>query len=97
MSVFSPLTLAREMGCSERHIRNLIASGDLRAFRLGQKLWRIPAEAVEEFKCRTMQSAASEEASSSSIETSKESGTVTRLAPLTRAKLNTLRRRSTPS
>ena len=45
----TPATLAEEWGCSERMIRNLIASGELRAFRLGQKLVRIPADAAEEY------------------------------------------------
>ncbi len=47
---FTPATLAREWGCSERHVRNLVAAGDLRAFRLGQKLLRIPADAVEDYR-----------------------------------------------
>ena len=34
MSVYTPAALAREWDCSERHIRNLIAAGQLRGFRL---------------------------------------------------------------
>lgn len=52
MTIFSPLTLAQEWGCSERHVRNLIASGQLAAFRLGGKLLRITPQAVEDFVCR---------------------------------------------
>jgi len=46
---YTPATLAEEWGCSERLIRNLIGTGELRAFLLGQRLVRIPAEAVEEY------------------------------------------------
>jgi excisionase family DNA binding protein len=47
-TVFSPKTLAKAWDCSDRHIRNLISRGELRAFRLGS-LIRIPADAVEDF------------------------------------------------
>ena len=49
MSVFTPAALAREWECSERHIRNLIAAGQLRAFYVGNKLLRIPEDAIAEF------------------------------------------------
>jgi excisionase family DNA binding protein len=94
--VFTPATLAQEWGCSERHVRNLVAAGQLRAFRLGSKLLRIPAEAVEEFACQHTASGTSEGSSPSSSGES-ESGTVTALEPLTRARLNALRRRSSQS
>lgn len=48
----TPATLAAEWRCSARHVRNLIELGELRAFRLGGKLLRIPADAVEEFERR---------------------------------------------
>jgi excisionase family DNA binding protein len=93
---FTPAMLAKEWACSERHIRNLVAAGQLRAFRLGGKLLRIPQDAVEEFQCRNTASDGSTDASASpGGET--ESGTVTRLEPLARARLNGLRQRSTPS
>jgi excisionase family DNA binding protein len=47
---FSPKTLAAHWYCSERHVRNLISRGDLRAFRLGDKLLRIPWEEVDRFE-----------------------------------------------
>ena len=96
MSVFTPAALAREWECSERHIRNLIAAGQLRAFRLGGKLLRISSEEAEAFKCRNTASDGSMDASASPGGP-QESDTVTRLEPLTRAKLNALRQRSTPS
>jgi excisionase family DNA binding protein len=97
MSVFTPAALAREWACSERHIRNLVAAGQLRAFRLGGKLLRISSEEAEAFKCRqTIASDGSMDASASpGGET--EGDTVTRLGPMTRARLNGLRRRSTQS
>ncbi len=92
--IFTPARLAKEWDCSERHIRNLINRGELRHFRLGGKLLRIPAEAVEEFECQHTASDDSEESSLSSITTPQEGGTVTRLAPRTRARLTELRRHS---
>jgi len=97
MSVFTPAALAREWACSERHIRNLVAAGQLRAFRLGGKLLRITAEAAEEFQCRQTT------ASDGSMDASASPGgkmvddTVTRLGPIERARLSALRRHSTPS
>src|SRR5262249_43946076 len=96
--VYSPATLAREWECSERHIRNLIVSGELRGFRLGKKLLRIPLAAVEEFLCRKdTRSDACAETSLSSFATAQGSGTVIRSEPLTRARLNGLRQRSMQS
>lgn len=45
-----PRQVAERWGCSERHVRNLIAAGQLRHFRLGGRLLRIPASAVEEYE-----------------------------------------------
>jgi excisionase family DNA binding protein len=97
LRVYTPAALAREWLCSERHIRNLVAAGQLRAFRLGGKLLRIPLESVQEFiACQNTASDGSTDGSASpGGET--ESGTVTRLGPMTRARLNGLRQRSTPS
>ena len=94
---YTPVTLAEEWGCSERHIRGLIANGKLRAFRLGSKLIRIPRAAVEEFECRNsnIESLDIEENSPSSSMTSEETDTVTRLTPMTRARLKGLLRQST--
>lgn len=50
-TVYTPATLATRWECSERHIRNLIESGALPAFRLGGKLLRIRREDVEAFEC----------------------------------------------
>jgi excisionase family DNA binding protein len=97
-AVYTPAMLATEWQCSERHIRNLIARGELRAFRLGGKLVRIPFDAVEEFlQCNRTDFNDCTVSSASSTPMETESGTVTALAPLTRAKLNALRQRSTQS
>ncbi|NMG39866.1 helix-turn-helix domain-containing protein [Chelativorans sp. ZYF759] len=44
--VFTPATLAERWHCSEQHVRNMIERGELRAFRLGEKLLRIRIEDV---------------------------------------------------
>lgn len=57
---FSPLKLrpltpeqvALRWGCSSNHVRNLIKRGDLRAFRLGERLLRVPIDAVEEYEAQ---------------------------------------------
>jgi len=94
--VYTPAALAREWMCSERHIRNLVAAGQLRAFRLGGKLLRISLEEAEAFKCRNTASDGSTDASASHG-MAEEPDTVTRLGPMTRARLNALRQRSTQS
>lgn len=43
---YTPASLAEEWACSERHVRNLIATGELEAFRLGEKLLRISEQVV---------------------------------------------------
>jgi excisionase family DNA binding protein len=52
MSVYTPAKLAERWECSERHIRNMLLSGELPYFRLGDKLLRIRSEDVEAFECR---------------------------------------------
>lgn len=47
---FTPRKLSERWECSERHVRNVIKQGRLRYFRLGEKLIRIPLEAVEEYE-----------------------------------------------
>ena len=51
-SVYTPAMLAERWECSERLVRNMITSGELPAFRLGEKLLRIRAEDVEAFECQ---------------------------------------------
>jgi len=52
-----PKQVAERWGCSEKHVRNLIRDGKLGHFRLGGRLLRIPASAVEEYEHSNLQSA----------------------------------------
>lgn len=51
---YTPDQVAAIWGCSPNHVRNLIHRGELRAFRLGARLFRIPADAIEEFEKNQM-------------------------------------------
>ncbi|QDO99093.1 helix-turn-helix domain-containing protein [Ferrovibrio terrae] len=42
----SPEQLAKRWGVSPRHVRGMIARGELKAFKLGAKIWRIAAVEV---------------------------------------------------
>jgi excisionase family DNA binding protein len=42
--------LAERWSCSANHVRKLISAGDLEAFRIGDRLFRIAAETVEQFE-----------------------------------------------
>lgn len=91
-NVYTPETLAERWCCSAKHIRNLIATGDIAAFRLGEKLLRIRGEAVEEFeRDNEIGGGCVEELSPFSVSTTNGSGA--RMEPLTRAKLRNLRQR----
>jgi excisionase family DNA binding protein len=93
---FTPTTLAVRWQCSERHIRNLIASGELPSFRLGGKLLRIRAEDVEAFECQTGGSPDSGDSSPSPL--SKTDGAAdSRSEPAMRARLSVLRQPSMQS
>lgn len=72
----TPEQVADRWGCSSTHVRTLIKRNELRAFRLGPKLIRIPLEAVEEFEqCpESTKSDASREASSSHGGTTESDG-----------------------
>ncbi|WP_082583460.1 helix-turn-helix domain-containing protein [Mesorhizobium sp. Root695] len=79
--------------CSERHVRNLIAAGDLPSFKLGGKLLRIRGEDVEAYECRTGASHGLGVVSPLPS-TGTENVTAIPSAPVTRARLNALRRPS---
>ena len=91
--IYTPAMLADRWQCSERHIRNMIARGELRSFRVGGKLLRIPEEAAREHECQGIASGVTEGSIASSIGR-EGNGTVTLLEPLTRVKLNAVRRLS---
>lgn len=48
------------MGCSERHVRNLIQRGKLVSFSLGGKLVRIRRQEVEAYEARQAQASLDE-------------------------------------
>ena len=48
--IYTPEMVADMWGCSAQHVRNLINRGELRAMRLGSRLIRIPAKAVEDYE-----------------------------------------------
>lgn len=76
-----PCDVARMWQCSERHVRTLIAKGDLRHFRVGDKLVRIPVEAVTEYEqCRLNIAYANIEESSPSLGKTATAGTELTLA-----------------
>ena len=77
---FTAAMLAKRWSCSPRTVRNLIATGELPAFRLGGKLLRISQAAVERFEqCQNIDSSASEE-NSLSHGTKADAAFVTRSA-----------------
>jgi len=49
---FSTATLSERWDCSEQHIRDLVNTGKLAAFRVG-RMMRIQAKVVREFECQT--------------------------------------------
>ncbi|MGO7337757.1 helix-turn-helix transcriptional regulator [Rhizobium leguminosarum] len=48
--LFTPKSLAERWCCSERHIRNMMASGQLPYFRVGAKLKRIKWKDVDGYE-----------------------------------------------
>ncbi|TAN19675.1 MAG: DNA-binding protein [Rhizobiaceae bacterium] len=80
--VFTPGMLAERWACSERHIRNMIDRGDLRAFKIGERLVRVRAQDVKAFEASHISSAEPERAAEQPP---------TRAKPLERARINALR------
>ena len=97
MTALTPAMVAERWHCSERTIRNMVARGELRAFRPGRKLLRIPLEAVEAVECAATPSPDSGAASPSHGQTQPGSATATASGPLTRARLSAVRQRFTQS
>ena len=61
MNALRPIDVARRWQCSERHVRDLLKTGQLRGFKAGGKLWRTRGEWVEEYEiCQNGDSAATE-------------------------------------
>lgn len=83
-TLFTPATLAKRWECSERHVRNLIKSGQVKAFQLGGKLFRIRQSEVEAFESRSM-------AISPTPPKDTYNKSVKKLNPIIRARLKALR------
>ncbi|MGT2444500.1 helix-turn-helix domain-containing protein [Ensifer adhaerens] len=82
---FTPKSLADRWGCSDRHIRNMIARGELTAYRLGGKLLRIQPQEVERVEtCNNGDLPASQASFASHGMTPAASADVIALEPLTR-------------
>lgn len=94
-TVFTPAMIAERWACSERHVRNMIDRGELRAFRLGGKLWRVRIADIEDYECRIGE--LHDCAANSPLPTPEatENADDSRSQPLTRARLNVLRLHST--
>jgi excisionase family DNA binding protein len=73
MTVYTLKTLAQRWDCSERNVRNILNRGELRFFRLGGTLIRVPGEAVEEYeRCHTQSDATGEGSASSTTGTGRD-------------------------
>jgi excisionase family DNA binding protein len=83
-NVFTPATLAQRWLCSERHVRKLIETGELNAFRVGARMFRIKMEDVERFECQSGDLPDSEANFASHGTTQTASADVIDLAPQTR-------------
>jgi excisionase family DNA binding protein len=78
---YSVATLADRWQCSRQHVYGMINRGELRAFKLGAKLYRIPSEEVE--KCETLSiPQAPPEGGASHVLTKKDYANAARLARL---------------
>lgn len=91
--VMTPKMVAEVWFCSETHVRKLIASGELRAFKVGNSLWRVLGTEVEKFERRHLVSPqARREPGGEDPEPNEPQARATRLDPMTRARLDNLRR-----
>jgi excisionase family DNA binding protein len=68
--VTTPAKLAERWKCSERHVRNLIASREIESFLLGGRLVRIRKEAIELYEEKQAQHAQPAGEQSSTVRTS---------------------------
>lgn len=81
-SVYSVASLAAHWGCGTDTVYSLIHSGDLKAFKLGGKLFRIRADEVERFECQTTTPCNDTETYSPSYSTKADDATDIRLERL---------------
>ncbi|WP_425439880.1 excisionase family DNA-binding protein [Puniceibacterium antarcticum] len=72
---FTPETLGERWQCSAETVRQLLKRGQLNGFRVG-RMFRIPADAVEEYECQRSVLGASEAGSASTGMVPMERGAV---------------------
>ena len=84
---YTPERLAERWECSPQHITTLCRGGTLRAFKLGPKLWRIPALEVKRWEdgATIRSGSGATEESSAPSSAPDELGSASRLARQIRA------------
>jgi len=96
--VMTPGMVAEVWHCSERHVRNLISRGELPSFRAGGKLIRVRGEDVEAYERRNRLPENGSDLSPISAVPAGRAARLdrpaprARLDPITRARLDALRR-----
>lgn len=80
--MLTPQQVAAQWSCSDETVRRLCRSGQLRAMRLGDS-WRIPSEALIEYRQRHTVSADAVEAASPSASQPQPATSPAALGPLT--------------
>ncbi len=48
--VWTPEMIAERWGCHAKTVRNMLNDGELKGFRVGQKLWRVRVEHLDEYE-----------------------------------------------
>jgi len=65
---YTPEQLAERWDCAPAHVRKLITTGQLRAFAIGNRMFRVPEDAVEEFEKGQLAEPSSRQASDAANE-----------------------------
>jgi len=81
-AVYSVASLAEHWGCGPDTVYSLIHSGNLKAFKLGGRLYRIRADEVERYECNPITPCNDTEISSPSCGTRADDATDIRLERL---------------
>jgi excisionase family DNA binding protein len=86
MTILTPAMAARLLHVNERTVRNMLNDRTLRGTKINGKLWRIPAEAIQELmSCQNTDSQGTAKNLSLSSPTKPESESASEPARLTRA------------
>jgi excisionase family DNA binding protein len=91
--VMTPAMIAELWGCSQRHVRNVIATGDLPSFRIGVKLIRVLGSEVEAYERRSLPDMNASPPMNDEAEPAEKKRRSARPPLISRAKLNWLRHR----